>query len=136
MSAALTPNEQVIRGFFDSYNAFDANEMRKYLADDIQWIHQGAIELSGTYSGIEAVIEDFIKPGWDLYESGTLKLELVRTIDDGTSIAVEFVAAGIAKATGRKYHSPYAFFIDIADAKIKLLREYVDTTHAQKVLFG
>lgn len=129
-------NSEVIQGWIDSYNNQDVAAMADHFADDVTWTHQGSIDLSGVYRGSRNVIDDFIKPGWALYQPGTLRLELNRVICDDSTAAVEFTARGVALATGRDYVSPYAMFVDINEGRITEVREYVDTAHAKEILFG
>ncbi|MBT2523365.1 nuclear transport factor 2 family protein [Arthrobacter sp. ISL-28] len=136
MTEDAQQNKEMIRAWINAYNRQDVHTLRSLFTSDVTWNHQGSIELSGIYSGIDAVVDDFLKPGWALYNPGTLQLSLVTSLAEGSTVAVEFVATGIAAATGRQYRSPYGMFVEVAGGRIREVREYVDTQHAKEVLFG
>lgn len=55
------PNIILITNFFKAYAANDSKGIQKILAEDIKWHIPGTHPLSGTKSGIKAVLEYFQK---------------------------------------------------------------------------
>lgn len=62
---------------------------------------------------------------------GGLTLRPTSMVAEGDSVVAEVDVIGVT-ATGRKYDNKYVFIFQIEDARIKTLKEYLDTMHAKE----
>ncbi len=63
---------------------------------------------------------------------GGLKMTVVSCMGEGDRVAVEVVSAGDLK-NGRQYRQEYHMLLEFRDGKIKSVREYLDTQHANDI---
>lgn len=126
----------VARDWMDAYVAQDVDRLMSLMTPDARWIHNGSVEISGTYEGAHSIVEDFVKGAYPLFVPNTLRIDVGLVLVVGDTLAMEIVASGIGAATGLEYRSPYAIFMEFRDGRIATAREYVDTAHGAKVLYG
>jgi ketosteroid isomerase-like protein len=70
-----------------------------------------------------------------VYKEGALRITPIEMIAEGDRVAVE--AEGYAElSNGRVYSPQSAFVFEIADGKIRSVREYLDTQHAHDIFFA
>jgi uncharacterized protein len=69
------PKIEAIDVFFAAYASYDLDQMRKVLADDIEWTIPGHHPLSGTKSGVEEVAAFFTQLGKAGFQADPLFLE-------------------------------------------------------------
>lgn len=64
---------------------------------------------------------------------GGVKVEIFSAIAEGRQVVLEFIARGVS-VRGKTYENRVAFSCEVADGKIRKVREYLDTLHANTVL--
>jgi len=129
-------NKAVARAWIEAYVAEDTDRIRTLMKSDARWVHNGSIDISGTYEGIDSIVDDFVKGAYPLFVPGTLRIDIDQILAEGDRVAMEFSATGVSKATGKTYHNPYGLFLTFRDGLIAEAREYVDTAHGADVLYA
>ena len=72
--------------------------IRDSFAPDATWEYPGDLPLSGTYRGVDAIVDTFLGGAAELMAPGTqVAIELVNAIADGDQVAAEWTS----RATGR-----------------------------------
>lgn len=75
-------NLQLIERFFNAYSQRDLAALREVLADDAHWIFPGDHALSGTHSGIDAIVAFFDAVGSAMGQSLPHVERLVMGVSD------------------------------------------------------
>jgi ketosteroid isomerase-like protein len=123
-------NKAFVRDFFDALNAGDAQRILDAYAED------GCVETMGNtlISGISYT--DDIAPAvaaiYDVFPSG-LRFTITGMTAEGDRVAVEAFSEG-EHVSGQTYNNQYHFLFEMADGKLKRLREYMDTELVTDVL--
>jgi uncharacterized protein len=73
--AGKDPKLEAIDAFFAAYASYDLDQMRKVLADDVEWTIPGHHPLSGTKRGVEEVAAFFTQLGKAGFQADPLFLE-------------------------------------------------------------
>jgi uncharacterized protein len=73
--ASKDPKLEAIDAFFAAYASYDLEQMRKVLADDIEWTIPGHHPLSGAKRGVEEVAAFFTQLGKAGFQADPLFLE-------------------------------------------------------------
>ncbi len=64
---------------------------------------------------------------------GGVQVEIFSAVAEGNQVVVEFIARGVSAAC-KNYENRVAFSCEVVNAKIRKVREYLDTLHANTVL--
>jgi ketosteroid isomerase-like protein len=108
--------------------------IRDSFAPDATWEYPGDLPLSGTYRGVDAIIETFLGAA-ELMAPGTqVTIELVGAIADGDQVATEWTSRATSR-NGTAYHNRNVGVFTVRDGKIVPVREYTDTLHVAGALF-
>jgi ketosteroid isomerase-like protein len=139
MTAGTTTRESrealdVALRWAESFNGGDVEAIRATFAPEATWWLGGDLPVAGTYVGRDAVMDEFLARGIDLYEPGTLRFEVVNTIAQGDQVMLELEVTG-RSAAGAEYRNHYAFVVTVAGGKVRAVREYLDTLYAYRVLW-
>lgn len=97
------------------------------LADNVEWWVSGPPEIlpfAGTWRGIDGVAAFQKKLGETMKYD---KVELQRYLVSGDDVAAIFIGEGIARATGRPFHSEIVRLYTFRGAKVVSVRNYYDT---------
>jgi ketosteroid isomerase-like protein len=126
-------NKAIVKEFLEVFSTGDVPGIVELLHEDATWWVSGKIEgFAGTKTREEmgALLEGVVTS----YKGGALRLTPKTMVAEGNHVAVE--AAGYAELTnGRVYNPDSAFVFEIADGKIKQVKEYLDTQHAYEIFF-
>lgn len=130
----MTPehNKQILREFFTRFTARDIPGALALMAEDCIWLIPGKPErmaTAGEYSK-ERVARLFHRMLGQL--PGGLKMTVKSMIAEGDRVAAEVESEGDLK-NGRRYRQQYHFAFELADGRIRSVREYLDTQHAYDV---
>jgi ketosteroid isomerase-like protein len=110
--------------------------IRDSFAPNATWEYPGDLPLSGTYQGVDTIVDTFLGGAAQLMAPGThVTIERVNVIADGDQVAAEWTS----RATSRKgtpYHNRNVGIFTVRDGKIVSVREYTDTQHAAQVLYS
>jgi uncharacterized protein len=127
-------NKTIVKEFLEVFSTGDVPGIVDRLHDDATWWVSGKIEgFAGSKSKEEMgkLLEGVVT----VYKGGALRLTPIQMIAEGNQVAVE--AEGYAELNnGRVYNPQSAFMFEIADGKIKQVKEYLDTQHAYEIFFA
>jgi uncharacterized protein len=106
--------------------------IRDSFADDATWEYPGDLPLSGTYRGIDAIVNEFLGGAAALMTPGVV-IELTNVVAEGDQVVAEWTSRGTAR-NGGAYRNRNAGIFTVRDGKIVSVREYTDTQHVAQVL--
>jgi hypothetical protein len=109
--------------------------IRDSFAEDATWEYPGDLPLSGTYRGIDAIVNEFLGGAAALMAPGAgVVLELTNVIAEGDQVVAEWTSRATAR-NGGAYRNRNAGIFTVRDGKIVSVREYTDTLHVAQALF-
>ena len=76
------PNQELIARFFDLYGKRELDDLRSVLTEDVQWTFPGRNPLSGTKTGIDAVVAFFDSMGGVMGNSDVKVEQMVMGAND------------------------------------------------------
>ena len=130
-----TDPKSVVIGYIEAARDGMSAVIRESFAPDATWEYPGDLPLSGTYRGVDAIVDTFLGGAGELMAPGTpVAIELVNAIADGDQVAAEWTS----RATGRNgtpYRNRNVGIFTVRDGKIVSVREYTDTLHVARALF-
>ena len=97
------------------------------LADNVEWWVAGppdVLPFAGTWRGLDGMAE-FTKRLDETMRYD--KVELVRYLVSGDDVAAIFIGEGIARATGKPFHSEIVRLYEFEGDKVVRVRNYYDT---------
>ncbi|MER5636096.1 nuclear transport factor 2 family protein [Kitasatospora sp. NPDC002227] len=105
-------------------------------AEDAVWSYPGDLPLSRDWTGRDAIVGEFLGGAGQLFApDGAPQVTLTHVIVEGGTVVAEWTAVGTA-ATGRRYDNRCLGVFTVRDGLITSVREYTDTLHAARALFG
>ena len=132
MQHDLEESKSLVRRFVAALSDGNLEFLATFFDDDSTWtIEATGIEGTGTHRG-SAIIEEFLGPVRGIFEAGDPKLEIKRLVAEDSTVVLEARGTG-RLLNGNAYDNRYAFVFEIEGAKIKAIREYMDTHHAYVV---
>lgn len=131
----MTPKDVVVR-YVQAVADGDLDTITESFAEDATWTYPGDVPLTGTWTGRETIINDFLggATGGLFRPEATPTIELVNMVAEGEQVVAEWTARGIAK-TGKVYDNRCLGVFTVRDGTITSVREYTDTQHVERVLF-
>ena len=132
MSSVEETNKQIAREFFAALSRTDTGAVAKMYADDFTLWTAGTLPLSGSFTRAQALraMDQIL----GLFPEG-LAFTIKGITAEGERVAVEAESHGL-HVSGKTYHNQYHFLLIIRDGKVRQLKEYMDTMHANEVLIG
>ncbi|WP_433281260.1 nuclear transport factor 2 family protein [Pseudonocardia xinjiangensis] len=126
-------NKALVLRFYEDLSEGKVESALDCLGDDLEYLiggHPESFPLAGKHSKSELVnvlgaIGTAIPAG--------VHVDIFSAIAEGSRVIVEFTARGVS-ATGKNYDNRVAFSCQVRDGKIRTVREYLDTLHANEVL--
>lgn len=88
------PELALIERFFTAYAARDLDALRQVLADEVTWTFPGHHRLSGTHTGVEAIVAFFDAMGAAIGAAVPTVERLVTGVGDGYVIECQHVQTG------------------------------------------
>lgn len=123
----MSDPKAIVVDFFAAFSRGDIDGTLERMTADATWWVSGRIEgMSGTNSREElgALLRQ-VKP---LYVKGALEISIDAMIAEGERVAVE-ARSHAELIDGRVYANQYHFLIELADDRVRRVREYSDTHH-------
>jgi ketosteroid isomerase-like protein len=125
----------VVLDYLAALDRGDPQELREKFTPDATWWLSGDLPVSGTWTGPTGIIDDFLAAMMArLDASRPITREIKHVLADGDAVAVEWTTRATAR-DGAVYENDYAIVFEIKGDLIAAVREYFDTTRAQRVLF-
>jgi hypothetical protein len=126
---------EVLDSYLDALVAGDAGSIRDHFAADATWWIHGDLPISGTLRGADRIL-DFLRSAGTLFVPGTQRYEFGTVTAEADRAVLEWRVQGRSAATGLDYDNSYCAVFVVRDGVIHEVREYLDSLHAQHVLFG
>lgn len=134
MAQTPTPTA-VLERYLDALLAGDIDTIRDSFAEDATWTMHGDLPISGTYRGRDAIVDDFLDAAGALFEPGSQEFGFPTLLAAGDTVVLEWTVRARG-AAGDEYDNRYCGIFVVRDGRIAEAREYLDTEHARRVLFG
>ena len=126
-------NKQLVLHFWQYFSQGDTNGVARLMTDDATFT---VIGRPGGFEGIgEKSIQDLVETmEWikEVIPNG-LVYSIKGMIAEGNKVAAEGESYGVT-TKGKAYRGIYHFLFEIENGKIKAVREYLETMHAQQIL--
>ncbi len=126
-------NKQLVLDFWRHFSQGDTSGVAELMTDDATFT---VIGRPGGFEGIgEKSIKDLVETmGWikEVMPNG-LVYSIKGMIAEGNKVAAEGESYGVT-TKGKAYRGIYHFLFEIENGKIKAVREYLETMHAQQIL--
>jgi len=126
----------VVRRFFDAFNAGDIDAAFAKLSPDIQWTNYGAeekIPFAGSFHGHAGVKAFFDRVGKSIRIIETTPRSLVGA---GNQVFGRGVEHSASRATGREYRVEWAHVYQVRDGLMTRFEEFIDTAAVAACLNG
>ncbi|MEI9965920.1 MAG: nuclear transport factor 2 family protein [Caulobacteraceae bacterium] len=134
MADADTPNEALVRKFFEDLSTGDLDKLRPLLHPEATWEAMGkTIPGAGAHKGHKGILDEFLGPVRGLFKPGDPKVTVRNLVGRGDLVGAETEAHGHF-ANGTPYDNRYCWMVEIKDGKIFALREYMDTAYILSVV--
>ena len=129
---SIETNKQIARDFFAALSRGETQKVVDAYAEDGTCWTSGTTPISGIHTREEiALATDGVLAA---FPAG-LEFTIHRITAEDDRVAIEAESYG-KHVSGKVYNNKYHFLMLIQDGKIQQLREYLDTMHANDVLFG
>jgi ketosteroid isomerase-like protein len=128
-------SKSVLRRCVAAVQAGDADAIRDLFAEDATWtIDAGRLPISGTWSGRDAIIGDFLAEAMAHYQPGSVSLEITGMIAERDQVVLQWTSRARTRE-GQPYENGCIGVFTIRDGRIRNVREYMDTLYASEVAF-
>jgi len=128
MVVAENANERLVLQWFDRLSAGDFEALRGMLHPAATWkVQVNGVQGAGVHRGATGIIDEFLKPvRLGLFQEGDPKILLDTLISKGALVVAESRGVGHMK-NGTEYSNLYCWVLEVRDAKIFAVREYMDS---------
>ncbi len=126
-------NEALIRDYFTTVTGGDSGRaLPDFFAQDVTWhVPQSNPMIKPNPREGFAAVMDLLSSGVDIYQPGSMQLELGHVVADESRVAAQFTL-NATLANGNDYRNQYMFLFSIADGKINGVWEYLDTLYQDR----
>jgi hypothetical protein len=132
MTEALD-SKAVLCRYVDAVVAGDVDTIRELFAPDAVWrLDAGDLPVSGTWTGREAIMNDFLAVAMSHYEPGTVEIEITAMIAERDQVTLQWTSRARTR-DGRTYENGCIGLFTVRDGQIQSVREYMDTLYASSV---
>jgi uncharacterized protein len=129
-------SKSVLRRYLVAVQAGDEAVIRELFAEDATWtLHAGQLPISGTWSGRDAIIDEFLDEAIAHYQPGSVSLEITGMIAEQDQVVLQWTSRARTRE-GRPYENGCIGVFTIRDGRIQDVREYMDTLYASDVVFA
>ncbi|AUG76327.1 limonene-1,2-epoxide hydrolase [Kitasatospora sp. MMS16-BH015] len=131
----VTPGA-VVRRYIEAIIAGDGATVADSFTEDAVWSYPGDLPLSRDWRGRDTIVNEFLGGVRTLFApDGMPVVTLTNLLADGDTVVAEWTAVGTA-VTGLRYENHCLGLFTVRDGRIAAVREYLDTAHVGRVLFG
>ena len=126
-------SKAVLCRYVDAVVAGDVDTIRDLFAPDAVWrLDAGDLPVSGTWTGREAIMNDFLAVAMSHYEPGTVEIEITAMLAELDQVVLQWTSRARAR-DGRAYENGCIGLFTVRDGRIQSVREYMDTLYASGV---
>ena len=127
--------KSVLRRYVAAVQAGDAEAIRAMFAEDATWtVRAGRLPISGTWTGRDAILDEFLAAAMAHYEPGSVRLEITGMIAEGDQVVLQWTSRARTRQ-GRPYENGCIGVFTLREGRIQAVREYMDTLYAGEVAF-
>lgn len=128
-------NIEIVRGLYENFREGDIDAMLGGMTEDVEWQlpEIAGVPFSGRRQGHAAVREFFVGVA-EMQDVDVMELNTV--VAQGDAVVVLGRYAWRVKATGRKFASDFAHAFHMADGKVGMFQEFLDTAAAAAAYQG
>ncbi|MBO1337432.1 nuclear transport factor 2 family protein [Streptomyces sp. VRA16 Mangrove soil] len=136
-AAQAAAPKTVVTRFLEAIGAGDLETLTNSLSPEASWVYPSKdLPISGTWQGRDTILGDLLATAGDLFAPGTgLTITVTSVVAEGETVVAEWTATGTS-AGGRPYENRGAGVCTVRDGLITEIREYSDTHHMGRTLFG
>ena len=133
MVRADTDSERVVLQFFETLSTGDLEKLRPLLHEEATWAPQvQGVPGEGVHRGKKGIIDEFLAPVRGLFVPGDPKVYPTSIASKGPLVMIETQGKGML-SDGRQYNNLYCWAVEVRDAKIFAIREYMDSLYISKL---
>jgi len=127
-------NKDIVVKFVEAMRVSDVETLKSMITEDFSWWIAGKAEYLQTAGEHDRdFFLGFFGSGADMFPNGA-EFKVTGTVAEGDKVAAEAHMTATT-AMGTEYDNQYHFLFELADGRIRRMKEYMDTHHA-KVTFG
>jgi ketosteroid isomerase-like protein len=135
-TAKATDATTVVRRYVSAVEAGDEHTVRDLFAEDATWtLAAGNLPISGTWTGREVILTDFLGAALSYYEPGSVRLEITGLTAAEDRVVLQWTSRALTR-DGRPYENECIGVFTICNGKIRAVREYMDTLYAHDTAFA
>jgi uncharacterized protein len=124
-------NKQIVLDVLKNISTGNISKALASMADDGDWWVAGSLPVSGSNTKAEMLK---LLGGIATVFKGPFVIEPQAITAEGGRVAVEAISRA-DHTNGKTYRNEYHFLFVLKDGKIQQVKEYMDTMHANEVLF-
>jgi NADPH:quinone reductase-like Zn-dependent oxidoreductase/ketosteroid isomerase-like protein len=126
---------RVLTRYLDALVEGDLEAVADSFSGDAEWWLHGETPLSGTKRGRAEIVRFLVEAG-SLFAPGSQRFQFGSTTVEGDRAVLEWTVTGTGAATGHAYDNSYCGVFVVRAGQIVEVREYLDSLHAVRALFG
>ena len=133
--AQSTDSKAVLRRYVAAVQAGDEEAIREAFDRGATWtLHAGRLPVSGTWTGRDTIIDEFLAKAMTHYEPGSISLESTAMIAERDQIVLQWTSRARTRG-GQPYENGCIGVFTIREGRTQEVREYIDTLYASEVAF-
>jgi ketosteroid isomerase-like protein len=132
---AQADNKQVLTRYVDALHAGDEQAIRDSFADASWTLRAGDLPISGTWTGRDAITDEFLAGALAYYDPESINLEVTGLLADEDRVVLQWTTRARTR-TGQAYENECIGVFTVRDGKIQSVREYMDTLYAYERTFA
>jgi uncharacterized protein (TIGR02246 family) len=129
----MSDAKAVLTRYVAAVEAGDADTIRASFAPDATWTLAGELPISGTWTGREAIVDEFLPTAMTSFEPGSVDLEITGMIAEGENVALQWTSRA-RTLDGSPYENHCIGVFTVRDGRIRAVREYMDTHYAYRAI--
>jgi uncharacterized protein (TIGR02246 family) len=133
----LSPSDTTraaIESYMQAIQRGDEDALAAAFHPDATWWLPGALPVSRTWQGREAILGEFLTSVMAQFEPGSVAFTTRSVIVDGERAVLEWTVRA-RTVRGEDYANDYLAVFEYRDGRIAAVREYMDTGVMARVLF-
>jgi len=127
-------NRSVVLNMLGAVGRGDFDGAMECFAENATFWVPGNMPFSGTLRGRQEIYDKNFLPSEKLSVPGSVKVEIGRTVSEGSYVAAEWVFMR-KTVQGRDYRNVFFGLFEVRGEKIQSVREYLDTQYAMDLLW-
>lgn len=128
-------SKAVVLEYMNTLVKGDFTALRAFFGPASTWTLAGDLPLSGTWTGPDEILGEFVPAMVSRLVPESMEFEFEGLIGEGQQVLAEWNTRGLARSGGRYDQHCLAVFT-VREGRIVAVREYIDTLHAQTVVFA